>query len=283
MIQSLLFLYKHPYNKRYPFFALKRFIEWKIIKLFKFENYKKTIWNNRKIYLNYDSFQSMWIMYNWLVDWEEFNLIKDFVKWDTCCVDVGANMGFYTIWLSKFTNNILSFEPNPKNFRRLNQNISANNANDQIRAYNIAVGQVNADVRFTTNLDGENHISIHNLDENSTVVCKRLETILFDNKIEQVAYLKIDVEGFEFEVLKGLGRYIENRKIDIIQIEINKSISNSGSTVKQLLAYIFANDLQLCSYSVLEKQLKIEHYKKERENYFLVFDLKAINQKLAYS
>ena len=174
MIQSLLFLYKHPYNKRYPFFALKRFLEWKIIRLFKFENYKITIWNNRKIYLNYDSFQSMWIMYNWLVDWEEFNLIKDFVRVDSCSIDVGANMGFYTIWLSKFTNNILSFEPNPKNFCRLNQNISANNANDQIRAYNIAVGQVNGNVRFTTNLDGENHISIHNSEEKSTVVCKRL-------------------------------------------------------------------------------------------------------------
>ena len=283
MLQSLAFLFKHPFNKKYPFFALKRFFEWKMVKLFKLSNYKKSLWDNRKIYLNHDSFQSMWLMYNWLVDWEEFNLIKDFVTPKGCCLDVGANMGYYTVWFSKFTNNIYAFEPNRKNYRRLIQNLSANNANEYIRSYNIAVGEVNGEVSFTTDLDGENHIALLDIEGNNTVVCKRLETILFENKIEEVSYIKIDVEGFELEVLKGLGGYIKNRKIDIIQIEINKTISNSGYTVHQLLAFISDNNLTLCSYSVLEKQLKIESFDCERENYFMVFDINEINEKLALS
>ena len=283
MLQSLLFLFKSPYNKKYPIFALKRFVEWKIIKLFKLSNYKKTIWENRKIFLNHDSFQCMWLMYNWMVDWEEFNLIKDFVNAKSCCLDVGANMGFYTIWFSKFTNDIYAFEPNSKNYLRLNKNVFANNANEYIRTFNIAVGDLNGEVSFTTNLDGENHISLKHIEENNTVDCKRLDTILSENMIAEVSYLKIDVEGFELEVLKGLGKYIAEKKIAIIQIEINKTISNSGSSVQHLLEFISNNDLQLCSYSVMEKQLKIELYYKERENYFLVFDINAVNEKIFQS
>lgn len=281
MLQSLFYLFKNPYNKKYPFFALKRFIEWKIIKFFKLSNYKKTVWDDRKIYLNHDSFQSMWVMYNWLVDWEEFNLINDFVTTKSYCLDVGANMGFYTIWFSKFTKNIYAFEPDTKNYLRLNKNVCANNADEYIRTFNIAVGELDGEVSFTKDLDGENHIVLNYIEGNNSIVCKRLDSILFENKIVEISYLKIDVEGFELEVLKGLGEYISKKKIDIIQIEINKTISNSGSTVQQLLEFISTNDLQLCSYQVIEKQLKVESYHKERENYFIVFNINAINEKLS--
>ena len=110
MFNSLKSLYSSPYNKEHSVNAIVRFFEWKFIRLFKLTNYKKKVWKDKYILLNYDSFQSMWIMYNWMVDWEEFNLIKNFIKEKDFCLDVGSNMGFYTVWFSKFSNNkILSF------------------------------------------------------------------------------------------------------------------------------------------------------------------------------
>ena len=283
MVKSLVVLFENTYNKNHPFFAIKRFIEWKIIKLFKISNYKKKIWDNKFIYLNYDSFQSMWIMYNWLVDWEEFNLIQDFIHKNDCCIDVGANMGFYTIWFSKFSNHIYSFEPNAKNFLRLQQNVTINSSANYIHSFNLAVGSKNEQVSFTNNFDGENHIVLNNASNVEIVECKRLDTILFEKNIKRISYIKIDVEGFELEVLKGLGNYLSEKNIDIIQIELNKTILNSGSTILELLEFVSLFQYNLCSYSVSKKLLKNISYSEDRENYFLVNDIEMINKKLLLS
>lgn len=96
MVKSLITLFQAPYNKQRLLFVIYRFIEWKFIRIFKLNDYKKNLWGNKKIYLNYDSLQSMWIMYNYIVVWEEFNLIRNYVKKGDVVFDVGSNMGFYT-------------------------------------------------------------------------------------------------------------------------------------------------------------------------------------------
>ncbi len=276
MFNSLKSLYNTPYNKIHPFKAILHFLEWKFIRLFKLSNYKKKLWNDKYIFLHYDSFQSMWIMYNWIVDWEEFNLIQNFVKKDDYCLDVGANMGFYTIWFSKFCNNVFSFEPNKKNFDRLSANIALNKKLN-IYPYQFAVGDFETEVSFTKNLDGQNHISLDKNDQLELVKCKRLDNILKEQNIDSVHYIKIDVEGFELGVLKGLGDYFSNKKISIIQIEINDSISNSSSTINDLINFIGLNGYNLFSYNVTQNCMEKEDFKISRENYFLLHDVTAVN------
>ena len=77
-MNSLKTLYQAPYNKKHPVSALVRFVYWKVIRLFKLKEVRYRVWNNRTILLDYNSFQSMWLMYNYIVDWEEFNLISKY-------------------------------------------------------------------------------------------------------------------------------------------------------------------------------------------------------------
>jgi FkbM family methyltransferase len=280
MISSIKNLLSAPYNKSNRLFALLRFFEWKIIRLFKLTNYKKKVWGNKFIFLNYDSFQSMWIMYNWYVDWEEFNLIQQFIKQDDFCLDIGANMGFYSIWFSKFSNNILSFEPNSKNYQRLSDNINLNKKGENIKWQNIALGDQECEVNFTNDLDGQNHISLSTNTKVDTVICRRLDNVLNELEIENIKYAKIDVEGFELGVLNGMGNYFLNHKIDIIQIEINDAIINSGTTINDLLVFIKLNKYQLASYNVSLNKMQIEPYNKNRENYFLINNIDNINYQL---
>ena len=281
MQKSLKYLFNNPYNKKYPLFASLRFIEWKIIKFFKLSNYKKKIWGDKLVYLQHDSFQSMWLMYNWMIDWEEFNLIKKFVAKNDLCIDVGANMGYYTIWFSKFSNNIYSFEPNPVNYNRLKRNIAVNNSFDSAKTFEVALGEKDDTAVLTKNLDIKNHIlPFDSVEGGDVVALKRLDSILSENKITDIAYLKIDVEGFEIDVLKGLGDYFINHKVDIIQIEINSAIKNSAYSLNDFLSFIGINNYKLYSYNFILNVMENQVFTTDRENYFLISRIEEINERL---
>lgn len=286
MIQSLKFLYQLQYNKKYPIFAIIRFFEWKFIKLFKLTNYKKRVWGDRYLILNYDSFQSMWVMYNWIVDWEEFHLIQDYVMDGDVVIDIGSNMGFYTIWMSKFigkTGVIHSFEPDPKNFNRLRGNIAVNKLDAQVFANEVALNDYDGIIKFTTGLDGENHISKHEETNINEIQCIKLDSYFQLRAITKISYIKIDVEGFEYSVLAGASNLLRDKKIDILQLEINKAISNSDHTVQGLLQLLQFYNYTLCWYDVISKKLIAIDFEHERENYFAVYDLGIVNNKLKMS
>lgn len=281
-MNSLRVLFKAPYNKKFPVFALVRFVYWKLIRVFKLKDVKYTIWDTRKILLNYNSFQCMWIMYNYYVDWEEFNLMRRYIQPGDEVFDIGANMGIYTIWMSGFISKgtIHSFEPDPGNFERLQKNIAVNNLQTRVIANKKAAGDVDGELAFTKGLDGENHIVDHDFKNSVTILSQKIDSYVLQHHIRAISYMKIDVEGFEYAVLKGADMVLANKKIDIIQLEINKTISNSGRNVDDVLELLNHYQYLLCSYDVSANRLIATVFSNERENYFAVHNLEKINLKL---
>jgi FkbM family methyltransferase len=283
MINSLRILFSAPYNRKNPVFAVKRFIIWKIIRAARLKNVKIKFWDDRIIFINYDSSQSMWLMYNYIVDWEEFNLIQNYIKSHDHIADIGANMGFYSIWMSKFisgTGRIHSFEPDQNNFKRLNENVKLNKLDDVVKTSQIAVSEVNGQLSFTIGLDGENHIVTDNKAQVVQIKSVTLDTYAKNNQITMFSYVKLDVEGFEKNVLQGASELLSLRRIDIIQLEINKSLYNSGTTINELLVELKKYNYQLCSYEIVSNSVTPINYSIERENYFAVKDIGLINKRL---
>lgn len=279
MISSLNYLLNTPYNKLHPISALARFFEWKIIKFLKLNNYKKRIWGNNFLILNNDSVQSMWLMYNYIIDWEEFNLIKSIVKKEDICFDIGANNGYYSVWFSLY-GFVHSFEPNEKSFNRLLQNINVNKI-ENVEANNFGIGGEKGVAKFTLNKDIQNHILIGKTNIDSVEI--RIDTVdnyLLENNIERIKFLKIDVEGFEFDVLLGAQNALKNKKIEIIQLEINNSIVNSGHTEIELIDFLKAYGYHLAKFDVENKKLVKIDFEISRENYFAVYDINCLNKEL---
>lgn len=284
MISSFKTFLSTPYNSKNKVKSVKRFFLWKLIKALKLKNFKYSLWDNKLIYLNHDSFQSMWIMYNYWVDWEEFNLIKNLVKSQDQVFDIGANMGFYTIWFSKFISfggNIHSFEPDLNNFNRLKKNVLLNENNEIFNLNNKAVSDLNGELTFTTGLDGENHIS-----NDQSISRTRVESITLDeycekNQIKKLNYVKIDVEGFEYSVLKGAESLLSEQKISIIQLEINQTISNSDKSIEDIIDLLSKYQYKLCRFDVINCRLIEIPYDNSRENYFAVAHINSINRELA--
>jgi tRNA G37 N-methylase Trm5 len=161
MFISIKYLFSTPYNKKNKFFALYRFFIWKMIRAFKLNNFRFRIWNNRKIILTHSSIQCMYLMYNYWVDWEEYNLIKDVLRVNDIVFDVGANIGIYSLWMSKFTpeGNIHSFEPDNDNYNALKKNIELNKLEPSVHINKIGISDSTGFLFLTQGADVKNHLA----------------------------------------------------------------------------------------------------------------------------
>lgn len=134
--------------------------------------------------------------------------IKDFTpKKDQVVIDVGVYYGDSAIWWAKFFNaNVIAFEPNKKVFDIMQENIKLNNLENKITAYNVALGN-GKEQSYT--LQGQMFAKSNSGERIET---KRLDDFSFN----QIDILKIDVEGFEYEVLEGAVNTITKFKPKII-------------------------------------------------------------------
>lgn len=139
-------------------------------------------------------------------DLPELKKLQEFVEKGGIFLDIGANIGYYSLMAAKFgASHILAFEPNPKVFSRLRFNIEANDLQHCVKALPIALGEhVETTTMYVSERDmGGSHIGDHG-DSSGTpisVQMKPLLSVLQDEQINRVDALKIDVEGMEDLVL----------------------------------------------------------------------------------
>ena len=112
-------------------------------------------------------------------------------------VDIGAQYGDYAILLSKvYKATVYTFEPLPENFKEIIENIKLNGLNErQIQAFNVALG--NKDKTEVLSYSGE---MANNIGEGKRI---EVEFRTLDSYKIKPDIMKIDVEGFELDVLEG--------------------------------------------------------------------------------
>ncbi len=176
---------------------------------------------NAKGYKNYGNFK--------LTGEEKFiNMISREIN---ICLDIGANIGNYSELLLKNTNaKVHAFEPMDKSYRELEK--LKNKYSERMTIEKIALGNENgektifaADLKsekasFEKKLEKMSFIDEKNMKKFKAEI-KKLDSLNFFDKDKKVDFLKIDVEGHEYEVLQGAKKFIEFNTPKFIQIEIN--------------------------------------------------------------
>lgn len=141
-------------------------------------------------------------------------------------LDVGSCWGIYSLRLCKvFKNlNILTFDPIKKNIQRLKKSIFKNKINN-IKVFHTALGSKKGNIELGAT---EDYSPNYKIDENNSVISEYSSIDTLDNLLpvqNKKLVIKIDTEGFEYEVLKGADNLLKNNKC-YCQIEIipsNKS------------------------------------------------------------
>jgi FkbM family methyltransferase len=138
--------------------------------------------------------------------------------------DVGANVGAYTVLAAKNVGaNVISIEPVPSTFQHLKNNIELNKISDLTTLINCGAAAQKGELEFTQGLDAVNHVAVSKEKSPYNIVkvmTRTLDDIFRDKK---PLLLKIDVEGFEHEVINGAANLLQSGTLDAIIIELNGS------------------------------------------------------------
>jgi FkbM family methyltransferase len=154
-------------------------------------------------------------------DWNEMQAWKRALGPGSLFVDVGANVGVYTLWAIEAGAEVIAVEPSPTARERLSSNLGLNGYSAEIVP--AALAGEEGTMRLTTELDNQNHLVLSGA-ENGTgsveVPVLTLDGVVGDRTVDG---LKVDVEGAERLVLTGARRLLAEQRIKLIQLEWNES------------------------------------------------------------
>ena len=161
-------------------------------------------------------------------------------------MDIGANVGHHSIFLSKFASQVLAFEPYPKVNMQFKQQIAHNNISN-IQIFETGLSDRRETLNYyapTGNNEGIGSFDESSISKGNTSYGK-LELQEGDQVIESdswkdIKLIKIDVEGFEKKVIKGLSRTIEEER-PVIVCEITYGQPLSFVSIEELESYLPKN------------------------------------------
>ena len=179
--------------------------------------------------------------------------------------DVGANVGDYSKEMLRIkpSLSVYAFEPDKDAFEKLKKlNLTANN---------FALGDHDEERLLYREAGKNNHNSFYNLHSNILAPVSVRVTTLDDychkNNISHIDFLKIDVEGFEYSVIKGTKTMLSKKAIDYIQFEFSGATVESRTFLKDFLTLFKKYGYNL--YRIKAKSIEIVEYRPDKERFTL--------------
>ncbi|WFT82893.1 FkbM family methyltransferase [Methylobacterium sp. CB376] len=171
-------------------------------------------------------------------DQQKIELLRRFIEPGTAVLDIGANVGFFTVPLGIFVRDqrrfgrVFAFEPVPGNRDRLQENILINALDETVTIIPAALSSKPGTVEISLREDFQNGsrtgnaaivISTEdNLFETTRIVTMRLDDYVAHEIALPISVIKIDTEGHEDEVLAGGNETIaRNRPVILMEVEPN--------------------------------------------------------------
>lgn len=191
-----------------------------------------------------NNFLNFWFIYNEIYENGDYEPFK--VPDGGFVIDIGGNMGLFSSWADERMTNgtIFVFEPIPQLMNIIKHNTK--NSNNIIKYFNMGLGdeEKTVEIQYYPHANGLSTTDMSNkkthLEKSiltsflSKVYLRDPEYIevnivrldsLKDSLPDVIDFVKIDVEGFEFEVLKGFGALISRVQVFIIEVEAFKQMN----------------------------------------------------------
>jgi len=194
----------------------------------------------------------------------ESNLVK--LDKNDIVVDLGANIGMFSLFASSKVKKIFSVEPLPETYNNLIQNLRHLK---NIKTFNNAIYSKGGKIEFNKN-EVSGASSIFNKQQNFEKV--NVDAITFSdfitqNNIEKINYLKVDIEGAEFDLFENIDNNFLENNIDKIFMEVhlmdNFKLDDILNKIGKYFKYKIESEavdrkgIKLYSISCLNKKIKL--------------------------
>lgn len=224
------FIIQHPISGKSKIRSIARFFWWQFRCLVTNEMYVHQFTLNSKLIIEKGMTGATGNLYCGLHEYKEMLFVLHFLRPEDLFVDVGANIGSFTVLASaEIGTKTYCFEPVPNTFKQLERNIALNKIQDKVSLFNIGLASSTGELYFSNNKNSTmNQVELSGSENNEFQL---ISVNTLNNLLTEALpiLLKIDVEGFEFEVLKGASAILENSVLNAIIIELNGSGEKYGT------------------------------------------------------
>lgn len=271
------FIVSHPLTKKKKFASIANFLRWQIgARLVR----KKIIvpWvENSKFIAEIGEAGLTGNLYAGFMEYKDMCFLLHALQPDEIFVDVGANIGAYTILASKVVKSrSISFEPLPETIKRLRDQIQINEIHDLVTIKNKGVGDKNGELFFTNNNDTVNKVSLAGDVQNTT----KVNVVTLDEELDKSGkyFIKIDVEGFEYNVIQGGNDILSSENTSALIIELNDSGREFGYSNEDIHVRLIDLGFKPVNYDPMSRSLlMLDSYQKNGENTIYVKDFDLMN------
>ena len=166
-------------------------------------------------------------------------------------LDIGANIGYYTALFSQLAGDkgsVIAIEPDLESYKYLSKSINSFNYKN-VLSFRLAASDIKQKLPLFISKEnrGDNRLYSTNQKRKTIMVdCLTVDELLEENKIENLDLIKIDVQGYEPRVLKGMINIVKSSKELILLSEFwPKGILEAGENPKEFLAMLRKMQFQL--------------------------------------
>lgn len=226
---------------------------------------------------------------------ETSHFFDAYLRPDDTFLDVGANIGLYTLAASRLVGrhgHVHAFEPCSQTFERLTDNVQLNGARN-VSCHKVALSFENAKAELTIakgGFDAWNSLGKPYMGE--TEGCETVETITLDHFAREHGLtgrnctIKIDVEGWENQVLAGAEEFLSGEEAPLLCVEFTEQAAVlAGSSCADLYRTLERLGYAMFSLSARSGELKPFPFREIFPNINLVAtkDIDAVRRRLASS
>ena len=216
LFKTLKFILAHPLARHRPMAALGRYARWQVESRLRQSVEFKWVAGSRLL-ARHGMAGATGNIYCGLHEFADMAFLLHLLRPGDLFVDVGANIGSYSILASAACGaRVIAAEPDPFTMRDLRANVEANQASGRVELIEAALGAHAGGVAFTVGLDTVNHVGLGGALGTREVPLRTLDDVV---GARHPMLIKMDVEGYEAQVLAGAGHVLSEPSLRAIITE----------------------------------------------------------------
>lgn len=259
MIKILLFIWKHPLNKDKKLKSILKFFLWQIATNLWNASFVYDWINGSRLIVRKGMTGATGNIYVGLMEYEDMSFLLHYLHKDDLFFDIGANVGVYTILASKVKNSqTICIEPLPSTYEKLKDNIQINRLTN-VTSLNIGLSSEKSKLYFTTDKDTMNGVALLSNKNTQEIDVDTLDNLARIHGIPKI--IKIDVEGYESNIILGGKSTLINETVEVIILELNGSGLKYGFNDDEIHTDLKTFGFDSFTYNPFKRELiKLEKY-----------------------
>lgn len=271
---------KHPLTSHQQFKTYLRIIKWQLAQAILRQPMVMPFVNDSILLVEKGMTGATGNIYFGLHEFNDMGFLLHFLSKDDVFFDVGANIGVYTVLASKVCGaKSISFEPSKITYERLSNNVFLNRIDKLVTPFNLGVSSKSETLNFSKGFDTVNHVTSKEMEYTEKIDTISLNEVCKANNVIPT-FMKVDVEGFEQQVIQGSSDFLNDKKLQAIIIELNGSGNRYGYDEEKIHITLTEAGFQACSYDPFKRKITTQSCKNNKDNTIYIKDIEEASIKV---